>query len=395
MGPAPADDLQIIHQAYRIAERDLRACYNPHGIVAGRLHFNAYWSRDGFWALFGALALGDYDEARAHLDTFIKYQLPTGEVPVRVEYVGHTLGGYHTQRMMPRAIYRAGAIFPHPIDPSALFIIAAREYFARTHDMDFTSRFEPAMDRAARWLLRFDRDGDGMIENHYLADWMDSILKKNKVFYLNLLLYEGLRTCELLKRELGRRQDEAFFHDAAERLGGQLQMHFWNGTYFTDWIRGDRRGGFCADGNALSVFFGTASAEQAASILRFIQERSLDAATPLRTCDPVYSGWQVFPFYYLAGIPDYHRTLIWPWLGTLNAVNKWRLGRSDEAVADLARIAGWYVRQNVVAEVYEQDGTPVNRRFFQAEFPFAWNAGLFVYAAHACGFVEKRGAQAP
>jgi len=145
-----ADDLPVIRRAYRIAERDLRACYNPHGIVAGRLHFNAYWSRDGFWALFGALALGHFDQVRAHLDTFIMYQLPTGEVPVRIEYVGHTFGGYHTQRMMPRAIYRAGAVFPHPLDPSALFIIAAREYFARTHDMDFTERFEPAMDRAAR-----------------------------------------------------------------------------------------------------------------------------------------------------------------------------------------------------------------------------------------------------
>lgn len=208
---ARADDLPVIRRAYRIAERDLRACYNPHGIVAGRLHFNAYWSRDGFWALFGALALGHFDQVRAHLDTFIMYQLATGEVPVRIEYVGHTFGGYHTQRMMPRAIYRAGAVFPHPLDPSALFIIAAREYFARTHDMDFTERFEPAMDRAARWLLSFDRDGDGMVENRYLADWMDSILKKDRVFYLNLLVYEGLRTCQLLKGALGRHDDESFF----------------------------------------------------------------------------------------------------------------------------------------------------------------------------------------
>jgi glycogen debranching enzyme len=113
------------------------------------------------------------------------------------------------------------------------------------------------------------------------------------------------------------------------------------------------------------------------------------------TCDPVYPPGQVFPFYYLAGIPYYHRTLIWPWLGTLNAINKSRAGRTDEAAADLARIAAWYISQNVVAEVYEPDGRPVNRRFFQAEFPFAWNAGLFVYAVHACGLADNEGAQAP
>jgi glycogen debranching enzyme len=50
---------EVVHRAYRIAVRHLGACYNPDGIVAGRLHFNAYWARDGFWASLGALALGD------------------------------------------------------------------------------------------------------------------------------------------------------------------------------------------------------------------------------------------------------------------------------------------------------------------------------------------------
>ncbi|MBI2123571.1 MAG: hypothetical protein HYT96_05370, partial [Armatimonadetes bacterium] len=196
-------DLDTIRRAYRIAVRDLRACYNPDGIVAGRLHFNAYWARDGFWAIFGALALGDAEQARAHLDTFIRFQMPSGELPVRVEFVGHTWGHYHTRRMTPKALYRAGTIFADPLDPTALFIIAAREYFRHTHDMSFTERFEPAMDRAARWLMRHDRDGDAVIENQYLAGWMDSILKKDKVFYLNGIYYEGLRACEMPKHELG------------------------------------------------------------------------------------------------------------------------------------------------------------------------------------------------
>jgi hypothetical protein len=40
-----------------------------------------------------------------------------------------------------------------------------------------------------------------------------------------------------------------------------------------------------------------------------------------------------------------------------------------------------------VAEVYERDGAPLSRFFYQAEIPFAWNAGLYVYAAHAMGLV--------
>src|SRR5712692_10698720 len=89
--------LDTIRRAYNIAIRDLRACYNPDGIVAGRLHFNAYWARDGFWAVFGALALGDHAQARAQLDTFMKKQFPSGKLPVRVKCVGHNLSGNNTQ----------------------------------------------------------------------------------------------------------------------------------------------------------------------------------------------------------------------------------------------------------------------------------------------------------
>ena len=377
--------LDTIRRAYRIAVRDLRACYNPDGIVAGRLHFNAYWARDGFWALFGALALGDYDQARAHLDLFIRYQMRSGELPVRIEFLGHTFGGYHTRRLMPRALYRAGSIFPHPIDPTALYIIAAREYFRHTHDMEFTSRFNAAMTGASRWLMQHDRDGDGIIENGYLAGWMDSILKKDKVFYLNLLYYEGLRCCETLKTELQMTADAAQFRRAANLLYDRFQTEFWNGEYFTDWIRGSRSGGFSSDGNVLAILFGVATPEQAQKIMRFIAEHDLDGTTPLRTCYPVYPLWQVFPFYFLAGIPDYHRTMIWPWLGTLHAVNKFRLGDQRAALADLSRFGAWYVRDNAVSEVYDQQGRPIARRFFYAEVPFAWNAGLYVYAVHAVG----------
>jgi len=389
MAQAPtATAAEIIRRAHHIAVRDLRACYDPHGIVAGRLHFNAYWTRDGCWASWGALALGDADQVKALLEIFIQFQMPSGELPVRIEFLGHTFGHYHTRRMHPKALYRAGTIFAGPLDPTALFLLTARDYVLQTHDMEFCARFEPAMDRAVGWLMDQDRDGDGLIENrHFLADWMDSILKKDKDFYLNLLFHEGLRACQAVKEWLGHADEARRYEALVGKTGGALQRAFWNGRYFTDWIRGSRHGGFATDGNILAILFGVAGEDQARSILQFIAAQGLDRETPLRTCDPVYPIWQVFPFYFLAGIPDYHRTLIWPWLGTLNAVNKFRLGYQEEALADLARIGGWYVARNAVAEVYEQDGRPLSRFFYQAEIPFAWNAGLYVYATQTLGLV--------
>jgi glycogen debranching enzyme len=381
------ETMDTIRRAYRIAVRDLRACYNPDGIVAGRLKFNAYWARDGFWASFGALALGDHAQALAQLDTFIKYQFPSGKLPVRVEFVGHHFTGYNTLRSRPKVVGRAGGIFSDPIDPSALFIIAAHEYLEQSGDLSFGRRFDPVMDRAIGWLMRHDRDGDGLIESYWLADWMDSILKFNKVFNLNVIYYEGLRAYAALKAMNHEMEAAREFTRAPPRVRERLQI-FWTGEYFADWIWGNRRGGFSSDGNVLAMLFGVATPDQARCILDYIRTRRLDIDTPLRVCEPIYRFWRVFPMYYLAGIGDYHRTMIWPWLGTLNAVCKARYGDRDGAFADLARIGTWFLRHNGVNEVYDQAGKPISRSFYTAEIPFAWNAGVYVYAAHMIGLGE-------
>ncbi len=383
-----AVQIETIRRAYRIAVRDLRACYNPDGIVAGRLHFNAYWARDGFWAMFGALALGDHEQAAAELETFMRYQHPSGRVPIRVEFVGHTFGSYHTLRARPKAVGRAGGWFSDPVDPAALFVIAAREYLERTSDTALCTRLVPAVYRAMHWMMRHDRDGDGTIESHFLADWMDSILKRGKLFNLNVIYCAGLVAAAALSTAGGHPDQADEYRRAADKAKERLRAEFWTGEYFTDWIRKSRRGGFSADGNVLAIFFNVATQSQARQILRYIATHDLDTITPLVTCHPIYPLWQVFPLYFAAGIPDYHRTLIWPWLGTLNAVNKHRLGERSGALTDLARLGEWFLRCNAVNEVYDRTGTPVARRFYHAEVPFAWNAGLYVYAVHTLGLVE-------
>lgn len=379
--------LDTILRAYGIALRDLKACYNPDGIVAGRLKFNAYWARDGFWALFGTLALGDHEQARGQLELFIRYQFPSGKLPVRVEFVGHHLYGYNTLRSRPKVVGRAGGVFSDPIDPTALFLIAASAYVERTRDLAFNERFDPVIDRSLRWLGGHDHDGDGLIESYWLADWMDSILKANKIFNLNVIYCAALRAAAALKRAGGKAEAAADCGRTADRVCERLQI-FWNGQYFTDWIFGSRRGGFSSDGNVLAMLFDIATEVQSRQILAYIEARGLDAGAPLRVCDPVYPPWRVFPMYYLAGIPDYHRTMIWPWLGTLNAVNKARRGNRQAALQDLSQIGAWYVRRNAVNEVYGRDGLPVSRRFYTAEVPFAWNAGVYVYAVHALGLAD-------
>ena len=50
-----------VKSAYEIALNDLRRCYTPKGIVAGRKskRMHQYWARHGFFASFGSLKLND------------------------------------------------------------------------------------------------------------------------------------------------------------------------------------------------------------------------------------------------------------------------------------------------------------------------------------------------
>ncbi|HEV2439657.1 MAG TPA: GH116 family glycosyl hydrolase [bacterium] len=386
-GPAgaTAGGTGTLARAYRIAVRDLRACYNPDGIVAGRLKFNAYWARDGLWAVFGALALGDAPQARAELEMFARYQPPSGSIPVRVEFVGHHFSGYNTLRTRPRVVGRAGGLFRDPVDTAALFVLAVNEYLVFTGELAVCAGLLPAADRALGWLGTQDRDRDGLLETHYLADWMDSIMKRNRVFNINVMYYAGLRAFAAVAHATGEEAAAARAAAAADAVRARLVAVFWSGDYFFDWVHGRRHGGFSSDGNIAAMFFGAATEDQARRILAHIASRELDVDTPLRTCDPVYPWWQVYPMYYLAGIPDYHRTCVWPWLGTLNAINKARLGDRAAAVRDLERIGGWYVRSGAVNEVYLPTGMPVSRRFYSSEVPFAWNAAFYVYALRVLG----------
>ena len=83
-----------IKKAYAIAKRELRGCYDTHGIVAGRHHFSDYWGRDGFFACFGALALGDYKIAEKMVDLFYSHQNSRGLIPYRLMNAPITLGQY-------------------------------------------------------------------------------------------------------------------------------------------------------------------------------------------------------------------------------------------------------------------------------------------------------------
>jgi hypothetical protein len=52
----------------------------------------------------------------------------------------------------------------------------------------------------------------------------------------------------------------------------------------------------------------------------------------------------------------------------------------SEARMVLNDIAKKVIEYNGICEIYEKNGSPVQRRFYRSEGPFAWSAGLYLWA---------------
>ena len=82
----------------------------------------------------------------------------------------------------------------------------------------------------------------------------------------------------------------------------------------------------------------------------------------------------------LAGIPHYHTSAAWLWLGAWHIVALARVGRLQEAEVLLHRIDQLIVRDGIVHEVYDKKGRFLSTFWYTSEAPLTWSAGMIVHA---------------
>lgn len=376
-----------LQAAYQIALRDLRACYDKKGIVAGRLHFDDYWARDSFWASFGALAAGDFSIVKKNLYLFSRKQHRNGQIPLKIgrfkqfwNFVGIKKRLEEEEESLFRLVERAG----HPLDPTALFIIVAEEYFQKTRDTKVLKKLFSPLKKAAQWLTDQDHDHDDLVESGFLSDWMDSVLKRGKIFYLNICYWQALKSMAKIYSRLEELNSARKFRAMSELTRQKINQVFWNSHFFWDWVGHGKHGSFASDGNILAGLWELASRSQFLRILKTIKNFHLNQNI-LRTNHPGYSWKQVTWFHILFGMKNYHNKFIWPWIGTLNSLAKIRFGQIKSGLDDLKIIAEWYIKHNAVYEIYDRNGNPVRKLFYHSEKNFAWNAAMFVYVIDEIG----------
>ena len=359
---------QVIKRALEIAKKDLRANYGTLGIYAGQKNHREYWSRDSFFATYGACAIEDFEIVRKNLDLFRRYQRENGQIPLRVEDRNHALNFIHLKVKYDPPVARFRSSQPwadEVVDASALYIIAACEYTNKSGDEKWMALAKPNLEKAAEWL--WDRRNDlGLVDEGLVAGWADMTLKSGSVTYTNLCTWKALG-------DLGWKKE-------AVELGKAINKYLWSSGkgYYIDWInRGNKAyRDFFVDGNVLAVVWGLADLKKAKRIYEFIDKHGLDT-TPTTTCFPALVWWMdlwvmiIFPWYHTS-----HSFISWGALSTLGRKQINDKARFDKNLISLSKVI---VRNRCVPEFVNSQGLMVDTVLYKTERGLAWNAGLFIY----------------
>jgi len=371
-----------LDKAYQIATRGLRKCYGRHGIRAGVLHFKDYWSRDGLFASFGALRLKDNYAVKKMLENMLHFQKKNGQFPLRVSHQILALKylGFK-KRFTLSARYRPDFIFGIPLDQNSLFIITLCAYVEQTKNYNFAKKHIEQVRKALIWNI--EEGGELLLKERGYANWADSIKKKGYVLYTNVCYFKCLQCFARLQKKLNDKRYKETVKNL-NKLKRTITAKFWNekGGYYYDWIDEKKKYDyFSTDGNLLAILWGLADKKKSKKIIDFVVNHHLDEPVPCRTNYPYYDLKNTSLVLRLIGLANYHNaTMGWLWLGCVDALARYKVGKHESAKKELKHIADTIVQFKDVYEIYNIFGQPVNQLFYKSEHPFAWSAGLYVEA---------------
>jgi hypothetical protein len=369
----------VLAPAYEIAVAELRACYDEFGIVAGRHHYNDYWTRDAAFAWSAALELGDWPVVQRHLEFLSRLQRKDGMVPFLIRRYLSPFAMLGIKIKIPsRPKFRSHkALFlSEVIDSNPWFAIGLADLVAHTQEASLLAELIIHLYPALDWCLgKVGRDG--LVKEGIIAGWNDGILKSGRTLLNNVIFYQAFRRWGALDPD---------FSAAAQGIKGALQRDFFNGRYFIDWIDRRPHDYFDSNANFLAILWGVANQSQAERIIDFAFENLLDPPL-VKLVHPRYRSGLVDPANRFLGVADYSDGRLY-WLDTacLFVLALEKMGRKREAEDFLLCLANLIVKHQGVYEIYDREFQPVRRWNCRAEHPFVRSAGLFVLACRSLDF---------
>ncbi|TRZ51987.1 hypothetical protein D4S03_04135, partial [bacterium] len=132
-------------------------------------------------------------------------------------------------------------------------------------------------------------------------------------------------------------------------------------------------------GNLLAVAWGMTNDGETKSIME--ESEKSKVGFTLESNTPKYPSKKIDLFNRLIGIGDYqNQGMLWwqPACAYVAALVK--TGNLAEARTQMELMSKKVIEDQKISECYERDGRPVKRALYQAEQPFAWASGMYLWA---------------
>src|SRR5574339_499847 len=178
-----------------IQTRRLTNTLNKEVVHAGYRNFSESWARDFGFAAYGLLALKQYNPVKETLEAFFWHQTPEGQLPVKlhsVDVVTRFLHSFFEREQSTEALLKPKYLSGHgapSLDGQALLVIAALAYVQETGNSAFLENHWDELKAAMRWLENYRRgpEEDPLLHQGAFADWADSIARRGRVLYTNVV----------------------------------------------------------------------------------------------------------------------------------------------------------------------------------------------------------------
>jgi glycogen debranching enzyme len=363
-------------------------------VHAGYRNFSESWARDFGFAAYGLLALKQYTPIKETLEAFLWHQTPDGQLPVKLHslsvvtrFMHSFLGREQPTETLLRPKYLSGHGAPS-LDGQALLVIAALAYVQETGNDAFLKDHWGQLQLAMKWLEKYRKgsEHDPLLHQGPFSDWADSIARRGRVSYTNIIYWKALSEMASAASRLDLQQEAIHYFVEAENVLRAINRHFWRRElgYF---MSSDALTQLSSAGNLLAISWGLATREQAESILRVMEAAKMAEPVPTRVAYPPYPARLIAVENLLGGMANYHTNASWLWIGAWHIIALVRTGHLDKARQLVSRILGVIVEDRQVHEVHAPNGKPLSSRWYTPEAPLTWNAGMVIYA---CGIFESR-----
>lgn len=372
-----------------IQPRRLTNTLNKEIVHAGYRNFSESWARDFGFATYGLLTLKQYNPVKETLEAFFWHQTAEGQLPVKLHSVDVVTRFLHSffereqpTEMLLKPKYLSGHGAPS-LDGQAMLIIAALAYVQETGNISFLESHWDKLVSALRWLenYRNSSEEDPLLHQGAFADWADSIARRGRVLYTNIVYWKALSELAIAATRLDLQQEAVSFFVKSEIVARAINRQFWRADlgYF---VTSDALTQLSSDGNLLAIAWGLAKPEQAESILTVMEAARMAEPVPTRVTHPSYPRQLIALENVLGGMATYHTSASWLWIGAWHVIALMKTGQNQEAQKLVTRMLAVIVRDRQVHEVHAPSGAPLSSLWYTPEAPLTWNAGMVIYACH-------------